>query len=239
VPPGEPVLRPPRCTPPASCCAPAPGSPSTGCAEAAPRWPAPSCPDRARRAMTARSSSDRNPRDSTTTGLMITSAYSRTENAAVGRLRPNRHRVPVRRLTPTVRHASVLLTPCAISLANHAGCSDSGSAPLSQPPHETPAVMVAAIRPVTVGTIRLTRPEPVSQTPAGHQPREPAGEGAGTDLASMPITARRSGGAPRPGYLATSRSSDGVPGRDGDQRHGALPLLSTCRRRKPHLRPLG
>jgi len=36
----------------------------------APRWPAPSCPDRARRAMTARSSSDRNPGDSTTTGLV-------------------------------------------------------------------------------------------------------------------------------------------------------------------------
>jgi len=80
-------------------------------------------------AMTARSSADRNLGDSTTTGLLIHGGYSRTEPAAVGTLRPNRHRVPVRRLTPTVRQASVLLIPCAISLANDARCCESGSTP--------------------------------------------------------------------------------------------------------------
>ncbi|RYF60778.1 MAG: hypothetical protein EOO27_04555 [Comamonadaceae bacterium] len=33
-------------------------------------------------------------------------------------VRPNRHRVPVRRLIPTRRHASELPTPCRISRAN-------------------------------------------------------------------------------------------------------------------------
>ena len=46
-----------------------------------------------------------------------------------GTLRPNRPRVPVCRLTPTIRHASVLLTPCAISRTNSTRCAASGSTP--------------------------------------------------------------------------------------------------------------
>jgi len=33
-------------------------------------------------------------------------------------VRPYRQRVPVRRLTPTIRHASELLTPLVINLVN-------------------------------------------------------------------------------------------------------------------------
>ena len=44
-------------------------------------------------------------------------------------MRPYRHRVPVRRLTPTIRHASELLTPLAINRANSWRCPVSGTGP--------------------------------------------------------------------------------------------------------------
>jgi len=47
--------------------------------------------------------------------VLIAAALPRRVDVIV---RPNRHRVPVRRLIPTRRHASELLTPSRISRAN-------------------------------------------------------------------------------------------------------------------------
>ena len=44
-------------------------------------------------------------------------------------MRPYRQRVPVRRLTPTIRHPSELLTPLAINLVNSWRCPLSGTGP--------------------------------------------------------------------------------------------------------------
>ena len=49
---------------------------------------------------------------------VATGAYSSTAPEARATLRPSRQRVPVRRFTPTLRHASELLTPIEISRAN-------------------------------------------------------------------------------------------------------------------------
>jgi hypothetical protein len=49
---------------------------------------------------------------------VVTGAYSSTAPEARTTLRPSIQRVPVRRFTPTMRHASELLTPIDISRAN-------------------------------------------------------------------------------------------------------------------------
>ncbi len=122
-------------------------------------------------AMTARSFSDRNRGDSTTTGLVITGGYSRTLPLGLGTLRPNRHRVPVRRLTPTVRHASVLLTPCAISRTNSARCCDSGSTP-GQPEPATTTSRRDACCDVDWNPPRHGQPAPAPVDPLPKQPCE-------------------------------------------------------------------
>jgi hypothetical protein len=51
---------------------------------------------------------------------VATGAYSSTAPEARTNFRPSFYRVPVRRFTPTLRHASELLTPIEISRANSA-----------------------------------------------------------------------------------------------------------------------
>jgi hypothetical protein len=52
-------------------------------------------------------------------------------------VRPCRHRFPVRRLIPTIRHASELLKPCAISRTYCSRFSACGSAPVACQRHGT------------------------------------------------------------------------------------------------------
>ncbi len=83
---------------------------------------------RRRSAITARSSSGRNRSDqSISTVFMPGACSSRPSRAAT--THPFRQRVPVRRLTPTCRHASALATPRAISRPYCSRAYANGTAP--------------------------------------------------------------------------------------------------------------
>src|SRR5947207_9881786 len=71
-----------------------------------------------RSAITTRSSSERNLGEITRLRVLITPGYCTARPVRLVIDRPYRQRVPVRRLIPTLRQASELLTPCAISRAN-------------------------------------------------------------------------------------------------------------------------
>src|SRR5215212_8070411 len=59
--------------------------------------------------------------------------YCRRVPSRAGTLRPNRQRVPVRRFTPTTRHASALLTPRATNRAYSSRCRVNGDGPRTFP----------------------------------------------------------------------------------------------------------
>ena len=63
-------------------------------------------------------------------------------------LRWCRHRFPVRRLIPAIRHASELLKPCAISRANCSRFSACGNAPRPTAPHRNPRTHRVLRRPL-------------------------------------------------------------------------------------------
>ena len=68
-------------------------------------------------------------RTATTRGITVMAGYSRWVPSLAGTVRPYRHRVPVRRCTPTTRQASALLTPRAISRAYSSRCAVNGAGP--------------------------------------------------------------------------------------------------------------
>ena len=88
-------------------------------------------PARRRSAITSRSASDRYRADHGGSSFVtsIMAGYSRSPPARVGTVRPYRQRVPVRRFTPTSRHASALLTPRAMSRAYSCRCRVNGAGP--------------------------------------------------------------------------------------------------------------
>lgn len=79
-------------------------------------------------------------------------------------MRPNRHRVPLRRLIPTMRHASALLTPCSINRTNRSLLLRRPTARSTTPPAADP---VPPLAPLTLGVATFTGIGPITVGPNG------------------------------------------------------------------------